>query len=105
MLLLFIVFALALTADPQINAIYDLIARVTSLVLFEFVFDLQEVSKKFNLEIIAPEKDGKDIFQIDATTVEDQVSLKGTDGSMLAYAFGQYDIKILHQYQVFTILL
>ena len=79
-LFLFIVFALALAADPQITAVYDLIARVTS----------PEISKKFNLEIIPPERDGKDIFQIDATTVEDQVSLKGTDGTMLGYAFGQY---------------
>lgn len=104
-LLLFILFALALAENSQIDAVYDLIARVTSPVPFYSIFDLQEISKKFNLEIISPEKDGKDIFQIDATTIEDQVSLKGTDGTMLGYAFGQQVSKILPHHQLFEILL
>ena len=45
MLLLFIVFALALTVDPQITAVYDLIARVTSPVLFEFIFANTTINK------------------------------------------------------------
>lgn len=39
------------------------------------------------MEIIPYEEDKKDIFQIDATEMEDTVSLKGTNGLMLAYAF------------------
>lgn len=42
------------------------------------------------MELIPYEEDGKDIFQIDATEEEDVVSLKGTNGIMLAYAFNMY---------------
>ena len=42
------------------------------------------------MEIIPFEEDKKDIFQIDATTQYDSVSLKGTDGIMLAHAFHMF---------------
>ena len=88
-LLLTVLLSLSIAVDPQITAVYGLIERVASPVPFCFYFDLQEVAKKFTLDLIPSERDGKDIFQIDATTDIDRVTLRGTDGSMLAYAFGQ----------------
>lgn len=48
------------------------------------------MSKKFDLRIIPFEDDKKDIFQIDATTEADRITLEGTDGVMLAHAFHMY---------------
>ena len=65
-----------------------------------YSIDLKDISKKFNLEIIPFEEDQKDIFQIDATTQLDSVSLKGTDGIMLAHAFQMF--QMLNQLNVGT---
>lgn len=48
------------------------------------------------MEIIPFEEDQKDIFQIDATTKRDSVSLKGTDGIMLAACLSYVsDVKLI----------
>ena len=82
-----LLLALAFSAQSEVDYVYGLIDRVTDSVSTPPLPDEEDLSKKFHLEIIPYEEDMKDIFQIDATEVEDTVSLKGTNGLMLAYAF------------------